>query len=212
MSGDYLKKVQPGEPLAIPAAAYNAFIDAARAHMDSRQDRGQEPRAAFRSSGIVPIKNASGSDRSRFDVLGIDYPLFWPESDLDAFKNHPGFQGRVPSSIDHLGRFAVLLEPAPAGALARACVAGVCPAQVDVTDTAHQYADIKDGSHLLASAETGAAHILTTIAATGVQWCLVRLGVPFPIPAFEGEEFMVYQLRDFSGVLQPVFDFPRMHA
>ena len=29
MSGDAMRKVRSGEPLVIPAAAYNAFVDAA---------------------------------------------------------------------------------------------------------------------------------------------------------------------------------------
>ena len=47
MSGDALRKVRTGEPLRIPAAAYNAFVDAAIANRASERnaiaDPGRDP-------------------------------------------------------------------------------------------------------------------------------------------------------------------------
>jgi hypothetical protein len=40
---DALRKVQPGDPLRIPAATYIAFVDAARAHRERQQGGGQQP-------------------------------------------------------------------------------------------------------------------------------------------------------------------------
>jgi hypothetical protein len=51
-----LKKVSPGDPLVIPAGAYNTFVDAARDYLDRRQDQGQEDHPAARHSGIVPVR------------------------------------------------------------------------------------------------------------------------------------------------------------
>ena len=61
-----------GDPLKIPAATFNAMIDAARDHQQRHQGREQTSFPAFRQSGIVLARNDSGSDRDRFDVLGID--------------------------------------------------------------------------------------------------------------------------------------------
>ena len=69
---DTLKKVKSGDPLRIPAATFNAMIDAARDHQQRRQGREQTSFPAFRQSGIVLARNDSGSDRDRFDGLGID--------------------------------------------------------------------------------------------------------------------------------------------
>ncbi len=44
----------------------------------------------------------------------------------------------------HRGRFVILAEPIPAGAIGSAWVAGACPVQVDVTDASHVWADVKD--------------------------------------------------------------------
>jgi len=60
MSGDALKKVKPGDPLRIPAAAYNRFIDAARALQGPAIKPGT--RGFNLPAGIVPACNASGID------------------------------------------------------------------------------------------------------------------------------------------------------
>ncbi len=56
---DTLKKVKSGEPLKIPVVTFNTFVDAAR---------------DFRCSGIALVKNASGLDRGRFNILGRPSP------------------------------------------------------------------------------------------------------------------------------------------
>jgi hypothetical protein len=38
---DSMQKVQPGDPPRIPAASYNAFVDAARAHHERQRAGGQ---------------------------------------------------------------------------------------------------------------------------------------------------------------------------
>lgn len=50
MPGDPLKKVHPGEPLVIPAAAYNAFVEAAQAERQrQRGGRGKLSRYGSQS-------------------------------------------------------------------------------------------------------------------------------------------------------------------
>ena len=60
--GDPLKKVQAGAPLVVPATAWNAFIDAAEDFQRRQHDQSARTGRQFRESGIVPLKNASGSD------------------------------------------------------------------------------------------------------------------------------------------------------
>ena len=77
--GDALRKVKPGDPLAIPAEAFNAFIDAARDVQSRRlaQRQGAQP-AQDPGTTVVLVRNDSGADRDRFDVLGIAGPLISP--------------------------------------------------------------------------------------------------------------------------------------
>jgi hypothetical protein len=174
---DSLKKVQPGEKLRIPAAAYNAFIDTARDLRQRQQSQKQDDRPQQRDTGIVLVKNASGADRNRFDVLGIDNTVVTPSDNLDQFKNKVALGGVTPTESDHTGRFVILLEPLVSGAIGQAVAAGVSPAQVDVQDEDDRFADVKDGDAAsLKTASSGAAAILWKESGTGVKWAVVRIG------------------------------------
>ncbi len=175
--GDVMKKVKTGDPLAIPARTFNAFIDAARDHQDRQRGRDRGALRRLRQNGIVPVKNASGADRDRFDVLGIDAPLFTPTENEESFKNEPAVSGVVPVEADQTGRFVVLLEPVKAGEIALGCALGVCPVHVDMQDEAHRFADVAEGvtGHLV-SGPAGGAEILWAEAGTGVKWALVKVG------------------------------------
>jgi hypothetical protein len=174
---DSFRKVRPGEPLAIPAAAYNAFVDAARESQTRRlaQEQGSQP--AGRQTGIVFVRNDGGEDRERFDVLGIEEPVFTPADDEDTFKNQVALAGVVPTAEDHTGKLVILLEPIAAGAVGRACIAGVCPAWLYVADEGHTFADVYDGdATMLRSGPTGSAQIIWKEEGTGPLWAVVRIG------------------------------------
>ncbi len=154
-----LKKVKPGDPLQIPAAAYNAFVDAARAHqaemLSVRQGRLRPV-----SLQSVLVRNDSGTDRDRFDVLGIADSVITPSGNEDEFANRIVFSGVAPDS-SHRGKFVVCLEPIASGELGRAHVHGVCVVRVEMASESHVRADIKenDATRLL-SAEQGIARLL----------------------------------------------------
>lgn len=179
--GDHLKKVQPGQPLRMPAAAYNAFVDAARDFQSRQRDQGQQPKPSPRQSGIVLVKNTSGADRDRFSILGLDDNVIGPGDNLEQFKNRVCFKGVVPT-LAHVGAFAVLLEPLKENAIGLAFVDGVCAVKVQVTNVTHWFADVRPGytSHLLAG-PTGSAGILWKESGTGEKWAVVRLASHCPL-------------------------------
>ncbi len=177
MAGDAFKKVQPGQRLEIPAEAYNAFLDAARAVREHKQF-GTEASPFFRQSGLVKVKNASGSDQARFAILGLASPIIPPGDNETEFKRQVTFQGVIPVQHDHAGRFAVLLEPVAAGKLGPAVLAGVVPVRLQV-DPAHlyDYAEIIPGNTTrLRNTPHGSARVLW-VEDTGspVRWAIVRL-------------------------------------
>jgi len=179
--GDPFRKVSPGDPLVIPAAAYNTFVDTARDYLDRRNDQGQEAHPAARDSGIVLVRNDAGEDvTSRFAVLGIDGPVIAPADNADEFANRVILSGKVPYVATHAGRFIILLEPLAAGAIGYGVVSGVTAAKVDVADEDHAFADVENENwSQLKSGATGAAQILWKESGTGYnKWALVRLGNP----------------------------------
>ena len=119
-----LQKVKPGDPLVIPAPTFNTFVDAANDFLARRQDQFQGSRPAVRHSGIVLVRNDSGADRRRFDVLGIDGPVFAPADAPDTFKNAVilagenvldlfGGSGSMLIACEQTGRKAYLMEIDP---------------------------------------------------------------------------------------------------
>ncbi|MCE9532475.1 MAG: hypothetical protein K8T89_15345 [Planctomycetes bacterium] len=178
MAGDPFQPVFPGQKLEIPAPAYNAFLDAARAQRDRLVDSGRDPRVDSRQSGIIKIRNDSGSDRGRFDVLGIAGPMIYPSEDLDEFQSRVAFAGVTPRDV-HRGRFVVLMEPLEDGAIGRAVVAGIAPVRLQnspdqpPTSLAEM---IPDSTLALRVDPHGSAQILWREESTSsLTWAVVRL-------------------------------------
>jgi hypothetical protein len=176
-----LKKVRPGDPLVIPATTFNAFVDAARDIADRRNSAQLDPGRDYRQADIVLIRNDSGADRARCEVLGIAGPIVKPGDNTDVFKERVALKGVSPGA-EHVGRFAILLEPLVASAVGRACVAGVCVVKVKMNDEAHTFAEVKSGqTTMLDSAASGTACLLWIQPSDErenpqIAWTVARLG------------------------------------
>ena len=174
--GDAFRKVRTGEALAIPANAYNAFIDAA---LDCRQRQtiggGRQP--SYRQASIVLVRNDSEADVGQFGVLGISGVVFDPATALEGFQGRVALTGVTPFAGTHEGRFVIAAEPIRSGEIGSAYADGVCQVQVNVTDASHDYAEIANGdSAKLSSAASGSTYIIWKEAGIGVKWAVVRFG------------------------------------
>ena len=107
MARNEFQYVRSGEPLQIPAAAYNAMIDAAQGHRNRRINLA--PHGAGFDSLFVYVENTTGQSLQRFDVVGLDGPT--ETQNLDVFCNRIVFKGVVPRA-KHKGKFAVLQQDA----------------------------------------------------------------------------------------------------
>ena len=92
-----IRKVQPGEPLKIPAAAYNAFVDAANSTKAAMLRNGQD--AGNLGAGTVLVRNATGADLGRFSIVGIDGPVISPTDNLTEFQNRIVLSGVEPYPV-----------------------------------------------------------------------------------------------------------------
>lgn len=183
MSGHF-KKVQSGDPLVIPASAYNAFVDAAEAHRRSRRVLRQPPTDDRRPAEVVLVRNSSGSDVGRFGILGIDGVVIGPDINEAEFASHWALDGDTPTASDHRGRFVVTLEPIATGKIGRATVRGVVPVNLSLTNDTDRFADVKDSDATqLQSCAWGSAEILWVDSAGTSGLGLVRLG-SMPIGLF----------------------------
>lgn len=180
MNGDAFKRVRQGDPMQIQAAAWNACLDAAEAA--KRGGGGGLADAVgrqFRQADIVLVKNASGSDVSRFHVLGISGVIFSPTDSLQSFQNQVAFTGETPDEEAHKGKFVVCLDAMKNGQVGRAWIAGTCAAKVYIEAESDSYCDVKEGDRTeLRSTDSGSARILYKPSGTGSKWCVVRFGNP----------------------------------
>lgn len=174
-------KVRRGDPLVIPAQTFNTFIDAARDFQQRQRSARRRVQRERQDAGIILVRNESGQDRERFDVLGIQGPIITPTDNADEFANRVALSGDVPSTT-HAGRFVVLLEPLRDGAIGRACIDGVCVVQVEMADEEHGFADVKVGdASVLESSSSGTAQLLWVQPEEdrddpAIAWTVARLG------------------------------------
>ncbi len=218
MSGDKFKKTAAGRPLEIPAATWNAMVDAARSHVEQQHDQSAPTDGLFRQGDIVKVRNQSGQSLDRFAVLGIDSPAIDPQENQREFKNHVALNAVTPTA-QHRGRFVVLLEPLAGGRIGKAWLSGVCPARINVLEDWHSHADIQEGdSSSLTSHPAGSAQILWKEPGTGLKWAVVRLssahrssflirvptnGIPARYGAQTGSAACEIYTFDESGTIEP---------
>lgn len=179
--GDDLKKVQSGDPLTIPAATFNAFIDAALDQRRRQRGVGREGQPVFHQAGIILVRNDTGGDLDRFSAVGFSGPIVGPTDNEDEFKNRATAIGITPAVPSHRGRFAVYLEPVAAGGIAHACVSGVIPCRIDVAHASHRRADVIHDSTTLTSGHHGGAEILWKESGEGLKWAILKLGLSVPL-------------------------------
>jgi hypothetical protein len=175
------QKKRAGDPLKIPAGAYNEMLDLL-AQRETMQTPGGD---ITRPPGLVKIKNDSGSDLYRFAILGIDDQLIRtdgpPTGNSFEFRANPLLKGVTPRAPDHYGRFAVVQQPLKAGEIGWGMVSGLTPVRVTIRlgRAEATWADIEVGNtYRLEAYNAGSAKILWRVSGTGTKWCLVNLGVP----------------------------------
>ncbi|HUU92198.1 MAG TPA: hypothetical protein VM238_13445 [Phycisphaerae bacterium] len=180
--GDPLKKVQPGQPVRIPARTFNTFIDAAQDYLQRRQNVGGRPLGTRPRSGIILTKNASGADLEQFNILGVDSVIFTPTDNADEFRARAALSGITPADA-HIGRFVILLEPVADGKIGHAIVQGIVPVRLYVTHANHTHAEIEPGTAAYLSSQwAGTARIYWKEAGVSsdtedLKWGLVVLPV-----------------------------------
>lgn len=192
-------KVQPGDPLSdFTAAAHNLFVDAGLDYLSRVGSLGSQHKTTLQP-GQVWIKNISGADRNRFDVLGVNQPLIDSNDALGTFKDEVILECDAPGTFtgdaranDLQNGFVVLAETIADQKIGRAWISGICPVQVslfgDSWDGMNRWCDIESGvTGNLVCSPSGSARILwydqtggipadKTVAAT--RWAVVHLNAP----------------------------------
>jgi hypothetical protein len=170
-----IAKVSSGQPLKIPAAAFNAFVEAANAHQNSQHAQSSDARSTPVAVGMISVRNDTGAPRDRFTIVGIDSPVISPTDNPLSWQDHLVFLGASAQTEAHKNRYGILQEPLAAGAIGRALVSGVSIARIFVKDVVHDHARIAAGT--LETAQSGSAQIIWKEPGLGDRWGVVRIPV-----------------------------------
>lgn len=170
-------KKHPGSGLALPAGTWNQMADAAEDYARRRQlgDRYEKKRKHWDGSRIK-IKNATGSARTRGQVLKIGAALYTPLTGNTLPDCHPrnfAFSGSQVSALTD--QFCILLDWAGSNSIVWAQLAGVVAAMVDIADANHTMCALEVTSYTLVSKASGPHQILAKPSGTGDKACVVHL-------------------------------------
>lgn len=181
MSDKHRKPVQ-GEPFK-PSASRDRWLIESAERVDELQRLIESGATGDTSPSVIQVKNATGADRGRFELVGLEAPVFNPAT--AAQKNRaletPTFNGVDP--LGYAAAFGVFIRPVPAGKVGPALVSGVTWARlyVECATAACEFA-VPDGPDRLVTATDGGAYILWREGGEGEQWAFVRIGNPTADP------------------------------
>ncbi len=144
------------------------MVDAGNAYRAGRLSVGAPPPTRSRQTDLIRIKNNSGSDRARGEILMID-----GKAVTDMTDEHIWLIGDTPTDD---GYFAILKDPIASGSVGTAQVSGCCLAAVDIRSTAHGRARQVSAQYTLESAADGPIEIIYAPGTTGEAECAVRFG------------------------------------
>jgi len=176
--------VSKGEPVKPRADDHNAFVDSHRWMIHQQRSGGAAVGLNSHASDVILVRNDTGEDRARFEIVGLDEPIISSDDNLPEFKTRIAFKGVIPTA-EFAGRFGVLLQPLKAadgptpGEIGLAAVGGTVQCKLDfgATESSAAHAEIAIGecTHLEA-VSAGSAQILAPTSATGIKWGVIRLG------------------------------------
>jgi hypothetical protein len=159
-------KVSPGQMVPRSAALWNNLIGAANEYAARQLGEAATQQSSGITTDIIKIKNSSGGQIRRGEVLEISGFLL-----TNVVREALWFDGDTP---DTTRPFAVALQDIPSGSIDRAQISGACVALVNVTDADHGYAAVADTELVLQSGD-GGLRILHKPTGTGELMCAILL-------------------------------------
>jgi hypothetical protein len=115
----------PGQPLAIKSSDWNAAMDAARAVASGETGLRAQRSSGDESNTIPLVKNTSGGDLRRFDVVDIDEAVFSADDNENGYKGGPQLKATGVPVGGRLAFCGVVQETIAAGKFGRVAMAGV---------------------------------------------------------------------------------------
>jgi hypothetical protein len=179
---DHLRKVQTGDPLRIPALAYNAFVDSAIDYKNRMSGPTRSPNGGLSDAAVLLVRNDTGADLPPGSIVELgDILVDIPDAgDASKVLQNVIVEGLTPTA-GGFGPVAVTREPISDGKVGRAMLEGVIACRLELRSALHRFADVLPGSTLLASRGVGRFEILSLPPSVTVseddadpRWAIVR--------------------------------------
>jgi len=134
---------------------------------------------AFGRDGTIRIQNYSSWACPQFGAMVIDHPWPIPQNNLDLFKRQRFYRASYSTYYRAPGAFIIALQPIAPMKFGLGMFCGITPAQIEVTNPVHQYAElVPSTAGLIRSTEAGPFEILFKEYDLGLKWALLRVGGP----------------------------------
>ncbi|MFN7290960.1 MAG: hypothetical protein ACK5T6_10280 [Pirellula sp.] len=193
--GDQFRKVQQGDPLKIPAEAWNALIDLSQHEKNNRHNQQFKDEGSIRQTTLAKVRNQTGFDLDRFSIVALGTPIITPEDNLTEFARLVSFQGLAPS-LDTGPRFGVLLEPLKNNLIGTAAIAGCVIARVSVGTFVYNAVETIAGQNgFLRSVPHGPASLVWIESTGAIRWAVIR----FDDSNYEEIVFITSNIPDING-------------
>jgi hypothetical protein len=139
-----MKKVLSGQPLSIPAADYNQFVDAAEWVRKNSINVVAGSTNKNRTYTTISFLNSTAEPLLTGFPIGIGDPVITPTDNIDEFNSRVVMNALLPDAEDHFGRFAIVLTDTPVDDYGVAVIDGVIQCLLNVTadNTDYTYADL----------------------------------------------------------------------
>lgn len=193
--GDQFRKVQQGDPLKIPAEAWNALIDLSQHEKNNRHNQQFKDEGSIRQTTLAKVRNQTGFDLARFSIVALGTPIITPEDNLTEFSRQVSFQGFAPS-MDTGPRFGVLLEPLKNNLIGSAAIGGCVIARVSVGGIVYNAVETIAGENgFLRSVPHGPASLIWIESTGAIRWAVIR----FDDSNYEEIVFITSNIPDING-------------
>lgn len=170
-----MQKVKTGQKFSVKAETWNSFIDAAEYVRNRQADLSSSTSRRDTKSGIVMLRNNTGSALDQFKVLSVGNLIITPADNEQDFRNTlPVFEAENVTSNNLKKPFVILQKPLAKSECGIAMVAGITPVKVNIGSATHEYAELSANG--LKSSESGSIRILWKEEGTGDRWAVVLLG------------------------------------
>ena len=196
--------VSDGDPWRPPRAeVQNAILDVAKASRGRmRSSVPDEFTQDWRTR--LWLKNSSGNEITRGDVIAVRDLLSEPRSDQQAPFERPILVGTTPIWPDDAGRLAVTLGKIKDGKIGQVAVSGLAIVKCEVLSTSHRWIWFSDDApNWLKTGDAGQAKIVGNVPAVGTgKYLLVDLDREQPLWRFvteDGTSSVAWKLADYSG-------------